>query len=55
MFVSSGILQIPGEECAVTPSNVIIYMFYDNRTAIIFCHEHVKIFAPDTAYISGVL
>ena len=28
MFVSSGILQIPGEECAVTPSNVMIYMFY---------------------------
>ena len=55
MFVSSGILQIPGEECTVRSRNIIIYMFDDNRTGIIFCYKHVAIFAPDTAYIFGVL
>ena len=55
MFVSSGILQIPGEECTVRSRNIIIYMFDDNRTGIIFCYKHVAILAPDTAYIFGVL
>ena len=41
--------------CAVTPRNIIIFMFDDNRTGITFCYKHVAIFAPDTPYIFGVL
>ena len=41
--------------CAVTSRNIIIYMFADNHTGIIFSYKHVAIFAPDTAYIFGVI
>ena len=46
MFVSSGILQIPGEECAITSRNVIIYM-------MIIALESFSV--TDTAYIFEVI